>query len=164
MTGGGEVKLSPHQPTNEGLMPTPFSRQTRDYVRDIEAHSGGIKVLPQEQRLVKEALQTRRFEKMDPAAAEAHRTIYRNKKVQDSLKKEWSEKTGREWPSTPTGKIDPITKEPILAPHQAHHIIPQQLGGPHEWWNIHPIPLKGHQGGVHGSGSPLNKILKDTKL
>ena len=48
--------------------------------------------------------------------------------------------------------------------HQIHHIIPQELGGPHVWWNAHPLQAGApHQGGVHGSGSPLNQILKSIK-
>jgi len=42
----------------------------------------------------------------------------------------------------------------------AHHINPQQLRGQHEWWNIHPVHPTQHQGGIHGSGSKLNDILK----
>ena len=45
-----------------------------------------------------------------------------------------------------------------------HHIILQEFGGPHLWWNMHPLELgKHHQGGVHGTGSPLNQIIKDVK-
>lgn len=55
------------------------------------------------------------------------------------------------------GKLQPVR-------HQIHHIIPQELGGPHIWWNAHPLEFgAAHQGGVHGSGSPLNQILKDIK-
>lgn len=51
-----------------------------------------------------------------------------------------------------TGKFEPVR-------HQIHHIIPQELGGPHVWWNAHPLEAGGaHQGGVHGSGSPLTKF------
>lgn len=47
--------------------------------------------------------------------------------------------------------------------YQAHHIIPQQLGGPHEWWNMHPLHPTDHLRGIHGSGSALNQIIKEVK-
>lgn len=46
---------------------------------------------------------------------------------------------------------------------QYHHIIHQEFNGPHEWWNMHPVHPKDHQGGIHGSGSTLNKIIKEVK-
>jgi len=47
--------------------------------------------------------------------------------------------------------------------YQAHHINPQQLGGKHEWWNMHPVHPNVHQGGIHGSDSMLNQIIKALK-
>jgi len=44
--------------------------------------------------------------------------------------------------------------------YQAHHINPQQLGGKHEWWNMHPAHKDVHQSGIHGSDSVLNQILR----
>jgi hypothetical protein len=38
-----------------------------------------------------------------------------------------------------------------------NHLIPQEWGGPQAWWNIHPVPIQGHQGGVHGKGAPLRE-------
>lgn len=68
--------------------------------------------------------------------------------------------TGQVWPSTMKlidGKLQPIR-------HQIHHIIPQEIGGPHVWWNAHPLEGgAAHQGGVHSKESSLNQILKSMK-
>jgi hypothetical protein len=40
---------------------------------------------------------------------------------------------------------------------------PQKLGGKHEWWNMYPVHPDAHQGGLHGSGSALNQIVKGLK-
>ena len=43
-------------------------------------------------------------------------------------------------------------------------IVPQQVGGPHKWWNIHPLEGGAHhQGGVHGTASVLSKILQENQ-
>lgn len=46
-------------------------------------------------------------------------------------------------------------------PYDAHHIIEQNYGGPHEWWNMHPARAPDqHQGGIHGAGSPARELFK----
>ena len=59
--------------------------------------------------------------------------------------KDWGENTGQKWSVDENGQK-----------YQLHHIIEQQYGGEHEWWNAHPakFPTE-HQGGVHAAGSPL---------
>jgi 5-methylcytosine-specific restriction endonuclease McrA len=48
--------------------------------------------------------------------------------------------------------------------HQAHHVIPQELGGPHEWWNMHPAEGGSvHQGGIHRKDGPLSKLVEGAK-
>ncbi len=75
------------------------------------------------------------------------------------LIREWAVKTDQKWPTYE--KINPITGKKQLQDYQAHHIIPQQVGGPHEWWNIHPMrDASTHQGGIHGSGSELSRVLR----
>ncbi|MEG4416964.1 HNH endonuclease signature motif containing protein, partial [Microcoleus sp. C2C3] len=43
--------------------------------------------------------------------------------------------------------------------YEAHHVIPKNIGGPHEWWNMHPVPRPEHQKVVHAAESFLNKII-----
>ena len=46
--------------------------------------------------------------------------------------------------------------------YQFHHVIPQQYGGQHVWWNGHPVAVPGHQKIVHGKNSVLTSIIKKT--
>ena len=74
--------------------------------------------------------------------------------------------TGQVWPRYPSNMQAPDGSLHHLARknHQIHHIIPQEIGGPHVWWNAHPLAAgAAHQGGIHGSGSALNQILKELK-
>lgn len=84
-----------------------------------------------------------------------------NQKFKDNLIAEWEQQTGQAWPTTMelnqrTGNIEPKK-------YQAHHIIPQEFGGPHAWWNMHPAHKDIHQGGIHGKNSELKKIIKKAK-
>ena len=46
--------------------------------------------------------------------------------------------------------------------YQAHHINPQELGGQHEWWNMHPVHTTAHtgDGGIHSKNSHIRQIVK----
>ena len=47
-------------------------------------------------------------------------------------------------------------------PYDAHHIIENSYRGEDEWWNIYPAKFPNeHQAGIHGSGSPGNKLLME---
>ena len=60
------------------------------------------------------------------------------------------EETLQKWPVDEKGRR-----------YQLHHIIEQQYGGEHEWWNIHPAKFPDqHQGGIHGANSPSREIFK----
>lgn len=83
---------------------------------------------------------------------------YTNPKLKNSLINTWEKQTGQKWPTYQ--KWNETTKEFDTLNHQVHHIIPQQVGGPHEWWNIHPLLRKDHQSGVHLKGSHLNRLLQ----
>lgn len=76
-----------------------------------------------------------------------------------TLMADWSKATSKPWP---TSKVTlQSNKGGIIAKagqdHQAHHIIPLELGGANAWWNIVPAEAAGaHQFGLHGTGSVLN--------
>jgi 5-methylcytosine-specific restriction endonuclease McrA len=100
------------------------------------------------------------FEKLDPAAYKVHKKNYRLQR--DHLIAEWERETGQRWPQHPPNLL---TKEGLpskfaATAQQAHHIIPQEIGGPQAWWNLHPLSVTEHQGGVHGKGAPLTKAVK----
>jgi hypothetical protein len=136
---------------------TRFSKLSRQYIIDMETKSG-ISIGEIQRRFLKNALQQQNFMKLSPAGRISHAKQYRNAK--DQIIKQWEGYTGQTWPTTlqlnkKTGNLEPVR-------HQIHHIIPQEVGGPHVWWNAHPLEAgAAHQGGVHSSGSPLNQILKD---
>lgn len=82
--------------------------------------------------------------------------------VYPELINSWEKNTGQKWPSD--NVFDPKKGEFVNKDHQLHHIIPQDVGGPHEWWNAHPLRAgSSHQGGVHGKDSPLRQIIKESQ-
>jgi hypothetical protein len=146
-------------------------KRLKDYIREVELKSG-VKVTPKQRELLAKDLRENGYKRLDKEAYDLHRNNF-TKPVRERLIDQWEKMGGttkvREWPSVPkfdkTGRpvINSETGLQEMVRHQAHHITPQQLGGKHEWWNMHPIQQSAHQGGVHGSGSVLNSILKGLK-
>lgn len=122
----------------------------RAYVREI-AKITGRKIHPKQLKKIKEALRNKKFTKLSKEATEDSRKEFG--KVKDKLIKEWEKETGQKWPRYEEDVLGKNGK-PYLRkgdPYDAHHIIENTHGGPHEWWNIHPAsnPTQ-HQGGIHG--------------
>jgi predicted ribonuclease toxin of YeeF-YezG toxin-antitoxin module len=84
-----------------------------------------------------------------------------SKSVKNRAIKQWEANTGQKWPTYQSNVLKPDGS--VLAKqgskYDAHHIIPKGEGGPHEWWNMHPVPRPMHQADVHGSGSLLKQFL-----
>lgn len=148
---------------------TILGKNLKTYIKEMQRRSG-LKI-PQNQRdLLARAVREKKFKRLEGADKAAHRSKFTEKK-RNELISEWENGTGQKWPKYQ--KVDKITGEklidkktglPDMQPAQAHHIIPQQNGGPHTWWNMHPLTAgKHHQGGVHGSGSILNQMLKEVR-
>jgi hypothetical protein len=164
VNGGGSKNII-SQPEvvrkSPGLIHTPLSKQARQYIVDMEKRSG-IAIQEEQRSLLNQALKQKKFEKLSGAEKVKHANEY-NPSKRESLISQWEKKTGAVWPKYPADMKNAAGGIHDLAGkgHQLHHIIPQQVGGPHKWWNIHPLK-KGadHQGGVHGAGSALNKMLK----
>jgi hypothetical protein len=129
----------------KGLLHTDFSKNVRAYVRDMETRSG-IKLTREQRGYLIQELKTRKFEKLDPSAKIKHSKEYN--KFRTQLRKDWEQHSGEQWPFTmrpdkTTGRLKPVLND-------FHHIIPQEMGGPHAWWNGIPLEFgKQHQGGVH---------------
>jgi filamentous hemagglutinin family protein len=133
----------------------------RDYVRDMETRSG-LPINSEQRGLLKEALQEKDFKKLSPEEKKLHSAPFKNEKFKDGLKSGWEKNTGQKWPGEM--RFNPKTNKVEHYPDQLHHIIPQEVGGLHEWWNIHPLRAgSAHQGGVHGKNSPLRQIMKEIK-
>ncbi len=151
------ASASASQPSSQTV--TRFSSNARAYVRDMATRSG-IPIASKQRLSLKDSLQQTSYKKLTPAEALSHSKQYTRTKA-EALKKEWTTNTQQPWPTTQvlnpkSGKMEPVD-------HQLHHIIPQQVGGPHEWWNAHPVAQPSHQGGIHGKGSALQTLLKDIK-
>jgi predicted ribonuclease toxin of YeeF-YezG toxin-antitoxin module len=146
-----------------GTLPT----QTTSYVRELEQRSN-LKLHAQQKDALKQDLRQNQYEKISAQELLEHQKEFR--KNHNQLIARWEDETKQVWPKYPvmdeaTGlqKINKRTGELDFQRYQAHHIVPQQLGGKHEWWNMHPVHPDQHQGGIHGKGSSLNQILKELK-
>ncbi|USO01592.1 MAG: hypothetical protein H6849_00885 [Alphaproteobacteria bacterium] len=124
------------------------------YIRDMEVRSGFRFMQPQKTALAN-ALRTGTFKKLDPVAKQMHTNQF-TRSTRNRLISEWESNTGQVWPR----QMRLIKGEMKNVKVDAHHIIPQQVGGPHQWWNMKPLEFgRHHQGGVHGARAPLRRLL-----
>lgn len=144
-------------PQTNGISPLTFSFKA--YLREIEAITG--RTIPRSQRaLLKEAIKKTRFTKV--SREEQIRLRKEFTRLKKKLIEEWERNTGRPWPRY---------TEPVLSKegrvlrqagdsYDAHHIIELSLGGPNEWWNIHPAAFPDqHQGGIHRADGALRRVM-----
>ncbi len=130
------------------------------YLRDIEAKTGR-KVNKEQIDLIKEDLRNKNYEKLTPRETAKHRSKFTSS-LKDKLIAEWEEKTNQKWPRYTEEVLDKNGEvaRSIGQPYDAHHIIENNFGGPHEWWNIHPAKYPNeHQAGIHGKGAPSGKLF-----
>lgn len=136
----------------------------RSYVRDVEKQTSR-KIAKVQIDALKDALRNNEYAKMSPAETKAHRRSFN--KVKNSLITEWELKTKQVWPTYSEDVISAKTGAAIRNKgelYDAHHIIENNFGGNHEWWNIHPAKFPNeHQAGIHGAGSPGNSLFKGEK-
>ena len=152
------VENSGHMLTIQAKLPP----ELRPYIREVEAKSG-LSVHPKQRELLAQDLRANAYRKLDPTSYVAHQNQF-NKTTKDNLIAEWEHHTGRIWPRypQPVYKKDGGILKDVGERFDAHHVNPQQLGGKHEWWNMHPVPCPEHQRFVHGVDSQLKKIIKHT--
>ncbi|MEK4567610.1 T7SS effector LXG polymorphic toxin [Bacillus sp. FSL K6-3458] len=130
------------------------------YLRDIEAKTGR-KVNKDQIHLIKEALRNKSYEKLTPKETAKHRSKFTSS-LKDKLIAEWEEKTKQKWPRYTEEVLDKNGEvaRRVGQPYDAHHIIENNFGGAHEWWNIHPAKYPNeHQSGIHGKGAPSGKLF-----
>ncbi|MEK4320592.1 T7SS effector LXG polymorphic toxin [Bacillus sp. FSL R7-0229] len=130
------------------------------YLRDIEAKTGR-KVNKDQIHLIKEALRNKNYEKLTPKETAKHRSKFTSS-LKDKLIAEWEEKTKQKWPRYKEEVLDKNGEvaRRVGQPYDAHHIIENNFGGAHEWWNIHPAKYPNeHQSGIHGKGAPSGKLF-----
>ncbi|WP_338453798.1 hypothetical protein Bealeia1_01974 (plasmid) [Candidatus Bealeia paramacronuclearis] len=133
-----------------------FSKNTTEFLTDLETRSGSGLVKAQRERLLKYATEVK-IGKMEETAYRAHEKQY--KALSDAMKREWEKNTGQKWPQY--GKWNELKQKIVPTDVDLHHIIPQRYGGPHEWWNAHPVHPGNHtgKGGIHADP---NSLLKQT--
>ncbi|WP_162785152.1 T7SS effector LXG polymorphic toxin [Bacillus sp. P14.5] len=132
----------------------------KTYLRDIEAKTGR-NINKEQIHLIKEALRNKKYEKLTPIETAKHRSKFTSS-LKDKLIAEWEEKTKQKWPRYTEEVLDKNGEvaRSIGQPFDAHHIIENNFGGPHEWWNVHPAKYPDeHQAGIHGKGAPSGKLF-----
>ena len=131
----------------------------KDYIRDIESKTG-LKLHKSQIEKLKDTLSGNKYEKMKPLETLKH--MNKLNSVKNKVIKEWEENTGQTWPRYTEDIYDKKGRlaRDIGQPYDAHHIIENNFGGPHEWWNTHPAKFPDeHQAGIHGKASPSNKLF-----
>jgi BirA family biotin operon repressor/biotin-[acetyl-CoA-carboxylase] ligase len=144
---------------NEKLL----SKLVKQYAQDMECYSG-IKMMETQRLRLKAELKAMKFEKLEGQALTEHRNLYKNKSLQEKLKADWTKNSRQAWP-THTENVYTKSGEILYeagSPYEIHHIIHQSHRGPHEWWNVYPIPRQGHQGGIHRMGAS-GQLIHDKK-
>ncbi|MEN1970025.1 hypothetical protein WMZ97_18365 [Lentibacillus sp. N15] len=131
----------------------------KDYIRVVE-YKTGLNLDKRQIKLLKAALRENKYKKMTPLETLKHRSKFNSMK--NKLISEWEVQTGQKWPRYTEEVYDKRGRvvRDIGQPYDAHHIIENNFGGPHEWWNIHPARFPDeHQLGIHGKESPSNKLF-----
>ena len=132
----------------------------RRIVRDIEAKTGR-KLTSKQIHLLAEDLKHNIYTKLDCAAKKLHRANFDNAK--DKLIKEWEKNTGQKWPTYTETVYSKNGKEikSVGQRYDAHEVIPNMMGGPLKWYNIHPAKFPNeHQAGIHGAGSVWGEFFR----
>lgn len=133
----------------------------RRYMKHIKEMTG-LEVHPKQFEYLKEALRNKEYKKMTAEEVKKHRKKF-SKALKDKCIAEWEKETGQIWPRYTEDILDSAGEiaRKKGAPYDAHHIIENQVGGDHKWWNMHPAKFPDeHQGGIHGAGSPGNELFQ----
>ncbi len=132
----------------------------RSYVKQMELHAGMH--MPKQQRdALANLLREKRIERLGKAEYAAHKSEYTDT-MRKSLILDWELNTGLKWPvytENIIGKSGTIIGKKGSW-HQLHHIVFQSHNGLHVWYNIFPLPISGHQQGVHLKVSPGEILQK----
>ncbi|HCU06149.1 MAG TPA: hypothetical protein DIC42_00990 [Holosporales bacterium] len=139
--------------------------ELRTALREVEITTGRKITIEQKKQLIDYCLKNKQFEKLSVGEKASHSNNF-TPATRQKLIKDWEHMGGttkvRDWPKYTK---DVLGKDGKLiaksdTQFQAHHIIPQQVKGPHEWWNMHPAATPMHQEILHGSASRLMEILR----
>ena len=134
-------------------------RRFSEYMTEIEKITK--REIPKQQKeMVEKTLKERDFVKLDKEEVIVKRGEFSNSRKK--LIEKWEEETGEEWPRY---LEDVVNENGIVIRragdfYDAHHIIELKVGGPNEWWNLHPAKFPDeHQKGIHATGKLSEKIF-----
>ncbi len=159
VNGLSEANVAIKSAKNYGQFAKEFARDSKTYLKELGTKSGVTISKPQRNHILNHARDTK-IVKMEEGAYDAHKEKC-TKPLRDSIKREWEKNTGQTWPQY--GKWNEREQKFVPTDVELHHIIPQRYGGPHEWWNAHPVHPANHtgKGGIHSDpNSILKQILK----
>jgi hypothetical protein len=135
-----------------------FNRDFEKYLDHVESVSG-VEISNKQRGLIERDIETHTYTKLSPEDSQQRRREFNY--VKKELISDWERNTGKEWSRysqnvyNNDGKV--IRRAGNL--YDAHEIILNSWGSPHEWWNLTPVPHPEHQREVHGKNSPCSKIF-----
>lgn len=129
----------------EGIDKTKFPK----YLDHVE-NSTNLKIAKEQKEQLYKKLENENFKKLDTTEIKVRRMEFN--KVRHEKISEWENHNGRKWP---TYKQDVVNEKGFVLrkqdhPYDAHHLIELSVGGPNEWYNLHPAshPYE-HQNLIH---------------
>ncbi len=139
--------------------PLEYNKLFIRYLGDIEQITG-IPISPRQKELIKKAIESNKFVRLNKEEHIAHRKTYNQKR--NEMIENWEKNTGREW--TKYDKPVYSNKGKIVRNvgdrYDCHEIILNSWGSPLEWWNGIPARYpEQHQNGVHRKGGYADKIF-----
>lgn len=151
----------PDRNSSNSLLFNDFSKDILEYANVLEKHTN-FRVHPEQRARLIQVLRETEYSRLTPEEGRVHRrkfsTSVKNKQIA-----EWERQTGQTWPTYTEDVFNPETGAPWRnagQPYDAHHIIENIYGGPHEWWNLHPARFPDqHQLGLHKEGI-LKKLFE----
>lgn len=143
----------PTQPRN-----LTYNRRFQSYLDEITKITG-VEIQTKQRELLKEAIDNNEFTRLPPSESKSRRVQFT--RVRDALIKDWELNTGSKWN---TYQHDVINKRGRVIRMEgkkwdAHEIILNSWGSPHEWFNLTPAPHPRHQQDVHGKNSICTEIF-----
>lgn len=117
----------------EGIDKTKFPK----YIDHVE-NSTNLKITKEQKELLYKKLDNKNFKKLDTAEVRAKRMEFN--KVRPEKISEWENHNDSKWP---TYKQDVVNEKGNVLrkkdqPYDAHHLIELSVGGPNDWYNLHP--------------------------
>lgn len=136
--------------SSPGLLSSEFSQNVRQYVRTIESNTG-YRLNPTQRAKLIDDLRSNSYSRLSSQAGRTHRRGF-TQSVREAQIAEWQRQTGQAWPRYANDVLNAegTVLRRVGDAFDAHHIIENIYGGPHDWWNLTPARFPGqHQGGIH---------------